>query len=100
MPTADDIFGRPPTPAPWPATRPVLAIAAKLLSQIVDDRTADLIERLACAIGDQRVELDAVRSVLSAAVTLSHDQHVEIVRLRARLADLLDERRRERTAAA
>lgn len=99
MPTADEIFGRRIWPAPWPSSRPVLALVVELLPTIEDGLTADLLEHLALALADRDDELRAVRAVLSSSLALSHTQHVEIIRLRQRLADLLDARRRERTAA-
>ena len=96
---AAEIFGRRPAPVPWPSSRPVLALAIELLPTIADDIEADLIETLALTIIDRGDELRAVRAVLSSALALSHTQHVEIIRLRRRLAVLLDARERERTAA-
>jgi hypothetical protein len=99
MPRADEIFGPQVTPAPWPTSLPVLALVLEVLPTIEDELTADLLEHVALAFVGRDDELRAVRAVLSCALALSHTQHVEIVRLRGRLADLLDERRRERTAA-
>src|SRR5207302_2027141 len=99
MPTADEIFGRPLGPVPWPSSRPVLALAVELLPTIADDLTADLVEQLALALADRDDEVRAGRAVLSSALALSQTQQIEIVRLRHRLADLLDAQRRERPAA-
>src|SRR5437762_192734 len=99
MPTADEIFGRRLAPAPWPSSRPVLALVAEVLPTIEDDLTADVLEHLALALADRDDELRAVRAVLSSSLALSHTQHVEIIRLRRRLADLLDAGRRERQVA-
>ncbi len=96
--TADEIFGRRLAPAPWPASRSVLALVVEVLPTIEDDLAADLVEHLTLALADRDDELRAVRAVLSSALALSHTQHVEIIRLRRRLANLLDARRRERTA--
>lgn len=100
MPTAAEIFGPRPVPMLWPSSRDVLALAIELLPTIADDLTADLVEHLALALVDRGQELRAVRAVLSAALTLSNTQHAEIIRLKRRLADLLDARQRERPAAA
>jgi hypothetical protein len=99
MPTANEIFGRRLAPAPWPSSRPVLALVVEVLLTIEDDLTADLLEHLALALADRDDEGRAARAVLSSALALSHSQHVEIIRLRRRLADLRDARRRERRAA-
>ena len=99
-PTADEIFGQRPAPAPWQSSPPVLALVVEVLPTIEDDLTADLVEYLALSLVDRDDELRAVRAVLSSALVLSYPQHTEIRRLRQRLADLLDARRRERTAAA
>ena len=99
MPTADEIFGPRIAPAPWPSSRPVLALIVEVLPTIEDDLTADLLEYVALALVDRDDEVRAVRAVLSSGLALSHNQHVEILRLRQRLADLLDARRGERTAA-
>jgi hypothetical protein len=99
MPTADEIFGRELAPAPWPSSRPVLALVVEVLPTIEDELAADLLEYLALALVDRDDELRAVRAVLSSALALTHTQHAEIVRLRQRLHGLIDARRRERTAA-
>ena len=88
-----------PAPAPWLSSRPVLALVVEVLPTIDDDLTADLLEYVALALVERDDELRAVRAVLSPALTLAHTQHIEILRLRRRLAHLLDARRRERTAA-
>ena len=97
--TADEIFDRRLAPAPWRSSRQFLALVVEVLPLIEDDLMADLLEQLALALGDRDDEVRAVRGVLSSALALSHSQHVEINRLRRRLADLLDARRRERSAA-
>ena len=99
MPTADEIFGQRPAPVPWPSSRLVLALVVEVLPVIEDDLTADLVEHLALSLVDRDDELHAVRAVLLSALALSYAQHTEIRRLRQRLADLLDARRQERTAA-
>jgi hypothetical protein len=100
MLTADEIFSRPPMPMAWPSSGPMLALAIELLPKIADDRIADLVELLALALVDRGAELHAVRSVGSLSLALSHAQHKEIVRLRNRLAALLEAGRSARTVAA
>lgn len=99
MPTAEEIFGRRLTSAPWPSSGAVLALGIELLPTIEDGLTADLVEHLLLALVDQDDVLLAVRTVLSAALEQSHTLHVKNVRLQRRLADLLDARRKERLAA-
>ena len=98
-PAANEIFGPRIAPAPWLPSRPVFALGIELLPTIADDIEANLVERLLLALGDRDDELRAVRAVLSSSLALSYTQQAEILRLRRRLADLLDARRRERTAA-
>ena len=90
---------RQPAPAPWLSSRPVLALVVEVLPTIEDNLTADLVEHLALALAGRDDEVRAIRAVLSSTLTLTHTQQAKIVRLRRRLADLLDARRRERTAA-
>ena len=99
MPTANEIFGTRIEPAPWLSSRPVLALVVEVLPTIEDDLTADLLEYVALALADRDDEVRAIRSVLSRLLTRAHTQHVEILRLRQHVADLLDARRRERMAA-
>ncbi len=83
-------------PAPWPSSRPVFALVAEVLPTVEDDLAAELIECLALALADRNDEVQAVRAVLSSVLALSHTQQVEDVRLRRRVAGLLDARRPER----
>ena len=99
MPTADEIFGRRLALAPWLSSRPVIELVVEVLPTIEDDLTAELLEHVALALADRDDEVRAIRAVLSSALALSHAQHVEIVPLRQRLANLLDARRRERTTS-
>lgn len=99
MVPVDAIFGRRPAPTPWPPSRAALALVVEVLPAIDDALAADLIEHLALALVDRGDELRAMRAVLSSALEQLHTQHVEIIRLKTRLADLLDARRRESTAA-
>ena len=83
-----------------PSSRLVLAFAIELLPIVDDALVADLIEHLALSLVDRDDERRAARAVLSSALGLSNAQHAEIVRLRRRVADLLELRRQERPAAA
>ena len=95
MPTANEMFGQRLAPAPWLSSRPVLALVLEVLPLIEDELTADLLEQVVSALADRDDELRVVRAVLSAALGLSHTQHVEILRLKKRLGDLLEAGRRE-----
>jgi hypothetical protein len=85
-----------------PATRVLSinpsALAVKLMPTIEDDVTADLIECFVLVLEEREADLRAVRMVLSATLTITHTQDLEMVRLRRRLADLFAESRRERSA--
>ena len=96
MVTAEEIFGRPVPPVPWPTTRPVLELAIEMLPVVADKLTADLVTLLVEALVDVTEEMSAVRAGLSSSLDLLHAQQSEIVRLRERLAGLLDELRRDR----
>lgn len=99
LPTVAEIF-RPTTLVQCSSTRSVLDIAIELLPTIDNDLEADLVEALLLGILDKEEELCAVRLVLSRILALSHEPHVEIVRLQKRVADLLDARRQPRRLAA
>ena len=99
MLTADDIFGQQFAPPPWLSSRPLLDLVVSVLPLSEDDLAADLLEQVALALVDRDDEVRGVRAVLSAALVLAHAQHVEILRLRRRLVDLLDARRLEIRAA-
>jgi small ligand-binding sensory domain FIST len=98
MPTGDEIFGQWIAPAPWVSSRPALDVAIEALPAIEDDIARDIIAHLGHAIVNVRDELAALRATLSAALTHAHGQHVEIMRLRQRLADTHGARRAERRA--
>ena len=98
-PAASEIFGPRIAPAPWLSSRPVIDLVVEIFPTIEDDLTADLLEYVSLVLLDRDDEARTVRAVLSSALALSRAQQAEIVRLRRRLADLLDARRRERTAA-
>jgi hypothetical protein len=85
---ASDIFGENVAPAPWPSSGPMLVMAIAQLSNIEDERAADLVDCLVHAILDRDDELRAVRVVLSEALALLHAQHTEIVQLQARVVAL------------
>ena len=97
--TADEIFGRQLAPAPWPSSRPVLALVVEVLPTIEDDLTADLLEHLALALADRETELRAVRHILSGALTEAHASQQEARRIRDRYHALIEARRAERRAA-
>jgi hypothetical protein len=99
MPTAAEIFGERIAPAPWLSSRSVFALVAEVLPTVEDNLAAELLEHVALALADRDDEVRAIRAVLSSALALSHAQQAAIVRLRRRLADLLDAQRLERTAA-
>lgn len=80
-------------PTPAPSSRDVIALGIALLATIADDIEADLSEHLLLTLVDRDADLRVVREVLSAALTQSHAQRVEIVRLQAALARLRDEYR-------
>ena len=63
--------------APWPSSRPLMALIVEVLPVIEDDLAADLIEHLALAIIDRDDELRAVRSIQSAVLAHSHAQDAE-----------------------
>jgi len=97
MPTANEIFSRRTQPVSWStATRAVLAMAIEMLPTIADDLGTDLVEHVSLALVDQEEALGAVRLVLAASLERLHEQHVENVRLKRRLGDLLDADRRRR----
>lgn len=98
MLTADEIFARCPVPVLWPSSSPILEIAIELLPTIEDDLAADLIEHIAVLLVDRDEGLHVMRELLSGAFAMTHTQHVEILRLQRRLADLLDDRRRGQPA--
>ncbi len=101
MPTPSEavVMREPDILAPWPSSRPVLALVIEVLPAIADDLAADLVAHLALALVERGEQRRALRSMLSASLATQHEQDVEIVRLRARLAVLLDERRDARRAA-
>ncbi len=99
MPTADEIFGQQLAPPPRLSSRPLLDLVVSVLPLSEDDLAADLLEQLALALIDRDDEVRGVRAVLAAALDLAHAQHVEILRLKTRLADLRDAGRRDRVAA-
>ncbi len=80
--------------APWPSSRPLLALVVELLPAIEDDVAANLVEHLALALVDRDDALCAMRVVLSSALALSYTQHLAILRQRESIARLRDELRR------
>ena len=81
-----------------PSSNAVLAIGIELLPTIEDGLMSDLVEHLLFALVERDETLLAVRSVLSNALKHAHGLHDENVRLRRRLAELLDARRGEALA--
>ena len=82
--------------APWLAARRLIDIAIEALSVVADDLAADVIMALALTVADLNEEMNAVRAVQRVAFGHLHQQHRELLRLRRRLADLLDERHANR----
>ncbi len=99
MSTASDIKWTLDGPS-WPQARPVIDVTLEALPIVADDLTADLITELVVTVADLQEELSGVRAVNSAALVQVHAQHREIVRLRQRVAFLLDDRRAERAGAS
>ena len=95
--TPDEGFSQRPA-LPGPSLSAVLAIGIELLPTIEDGLLADLVEHLLFALVERDETLLAVRSVLSNALKHAHGLHEENVRLRRRLAELLDARRGEARA--
>ena len=98
--TAADISWTPVAMRTWPASRDVLAAAVEALPEIDDDLAAELIEALALALVAARERIGATRRTVSALLQVQHDAQREVTRLRARLGELLDERREARPKVA
>jgi hypothetical protein len=77
----------------------MLDLALAAMPSVTDDIAVGIIAAMAETIADLRDEMRAVRVVLSSSLTHAHQQHVEILRLRQRLAELHEARRAERQAA-
>ena len=73
-------------PAPWLSSDRVRAVAIKVLPAV---------EQLALALVDRDEELKSVRTLLSAVLEVLHASEAKTTRLRQRVAELLDARRRE-----
>jgi hypothetical protein len=71
-------------------TREVLDAAIDALGIVTDDVAAAAIDVLAVELADVADRLATRELMLSQALQLAHDQHREIVRLQARVRDLLD----------
>jgi hypothetical protein len=76
----------------------VLAVAGKVLPVVADDIAADVIEQLALALVDRDEQLKSLSTVLSVALELLHVSETQTARLRKRVAELLQTRRREVSA--
>lgn len=72
----------------WPDSRPVLTVARDALPLIPDPLTRRLVARLALALSEMRDEARALRETLSATLTLTHQQHTQLERLREQIAML------------
>lgn len=89
-PHAAEIFRPRRVTSPDRRTREILSIACDMIKTTTDDLagvTLDVLARELAAVADR---LATRELMLSEALTLSHTQHVEIQRLRRRVADLLD----------
>ncbi len=85
-------------PAPGlPSTR-VLSVAVKVLPTVKDDIAADVIEQQALALVDRDEELKSLSTVLSVSLDLLQVSETQIARLRQRVTELLQARRREVSA--
>ena len=85
-------------PAPWLSSARVRSVAVKVLPTVEDDIAADVIEQQALALVDRDEELKSLRTVLSVALDLLHASQARTARLRKRVAELLQARRREVSA--
>lgn len=74
----------------------LLARVVDVLPTIENNRTADLIVQLSLALVNSAEELGILREMRSCALAHSYEQHVEVLRVRRRLADLFAERQNER----
>lgn len=99
MRTADEIFGQRLALAPWLAVGPSVELVVAILPTVEDDLAADVVEHLGLELVDRVEEVRALRAVLSAALALARALDVENLRLKTRVADLLDAGRRNRVAA-
>ena len=91
--TGQERLAKPLARPPWLPSLPVLDLALGALPVVTDDLAARLIIEMAITIADLREEVAAVRAVQSAALTTAHQQQIEIMRLRNRIADLRAQRR-------
>ena len=85
-------------PTPCLSSGPVLAVAGNVLPVVADDIAADVIEQLALALVDRDEQLKSLSTVLSVALELLHVSETQTARLRKRVAELLQTRRREVSA--
>lgn len=95
MLSASEVFGRPRVAATEPLSREVLTTAIPLLRNR-DGDTSLLIEQSSILLIERDEQLRAMKAVLSEALSLAHAQHLEIRRLSARAAALLEEREAQR----
>ena len=80
--------------APWPSSDSLLSLAVELLPGIEDKPTAVLVEALAILVTERDEQVATMRSVQSAALDELYRLRGETVRLRDRLIELREERRR------
>jgi Mg2+ and Co2+ transporter CorA len=79
-----------PLPPERTRTREVLAAAIAALQVTTDDVAAQAIDVVATELADVADRLAVRELMLSQALQLAHNQHIEISRLRGRVHDLLD----------
>jgi len=79
--------------APPPSPDALIALACDMLPGIVDDDVADLVELLASALADLHADLCGHKLVQSDLLTLAHQSQRDLVRVRERYHELLDQRR-------
>ena len=89
MPTDRDIFERPAV-TPRTRTRDLLSIGSDIIKATTDDLAAVCVERLCEHLADVADDLAVSRLMLSESQAVAYDRHIEVTRLRQRVADLLD----------
>jgi hypothetical protein len=97
--TAADVCWRPSGAPPWPTSADVMLVGRDALPHLDDDLAIDVVEHLVVTLVDVRDELRAVRATLSASLDLLHREQREVVRLRRRNIEQLDELRALRVAS-
>ena len=69
----------------WPSSAPLRTLVLEVLPTIEDDFNADLVESLMLADVERHEELNAIRMLLSVALSECHRTQQENARLRQRL---------------